>query len=519
MVTIKLKVKGQELKIIDGKEFVATSDTINYFRCRATFAEDWDIYTDRTIYFKNISSGICRAGVLNDDGYCFIPWEVLANTGVIVANAVGIIMDGNTVSERLITFPVTLFVQVEEGQITVQPNEDPSPTQYEQFIANVQSYAESALTAKFDAENSAIRSEASAGSAVSAKLSAIGASNSARSSASSANSSAYNAEVSAKKVEDMTVSAVTLEEYDEVRVTKTETQDSYNLEFGIPKGPTGDPRTWSTLEDKPTVFPPAAHTHSDLEGSISSLDSDIDELLRYISEVQNKIPSQASSSNQLADKDFVNSSISTNTANFKGTYDSVTQIEAISDPTNNDYAFLVVYDTSEPTQVDHYDRYKYDGSQWTYEYTLNNSSFTAAQWESINSGITSSLVSLIGTAAQLSALAKVAISGSYSDLSNKPVNVSAFNNDVGYLTSAGILSDYRTASEQDVIDSSKANLNHTQAADSITAGTFGGKVVANETSSAVITDRQIRNITISNAVPSESEGSDGDIWLVYNTTE
>ena len=256
MVTIKLRVKGQELKIIDGKEFVATSDTINYFRCRATFAEDWDSYTDRTIYFKNISSGICRAGVFNDDGYCFIPWEVLANTGVIVANAVGVIMDGNDISERLTTFPVTLFVQVEEGQITVQPNEDPSPTQYEQFIANVQSYSESALTAKFDAENSAIRSEASAGSAVSAKLSAIGASNSARSSASAASSSAYNAELSAKKVEDMTVTAVTLEENDEVRVTKTETQDSYNLEFGIPKGPTGDPRTWSTLEDKPTVFPP-----------------------------------------------------------------------------------------------------------------------------------------------------------------------------------------------------------------------------------------------------------------------
>ena len=177
MVTIKLKVIGQNLKAINCEKFVAASDTINYFRCYVDFSSDWDKYTSRSIYFKNMSSDVCKAGVFDHDGYCFIPWEVLANTGVIIASAVGIVMAGDDISERLTTFPVTLFVQVEEGQITVQPNEDPSPTQYEQFIANVQSYAESALTAKFDAENSAIRSEASAGSAVSAKLSAIDASN------------------------------------------------------------------------------------------------------------------------------------------------------------------------------------------------------------------------------------------------------------------------------------------------------------------------------------------------------
>ena len=46
-----------------------------------------------------------------------------------------------------------------------------------------------------------------------------------------------------------------------------------------------------------------------------------------------------------------------------------------------------------------YARYKFattggnNQPQWLYEYTLNNSSFTAAQWAAINSGITSSTVS------------------------------------------------------------------------------------------------------------------------------
>lgn len=44
-----------------------------------------------------------------------------------------------------------------------------------------------------------------------------------------------------------------------------------------------------------------------------------------IVDINSLIPSQASVSNQLADKDFVNSSISTNTANFIGTFNSVAE--------------------------------------------------------------------------------------------------------------------------------------------------------------------------------------------------
>ena len=118
--------------------------------------------------------------------------------------------------------------------------------------------------------------------------------------------------------------------------------------------------------------------HSDIRQDISS----IDEL----------IPAQASSTNKLADKNFVNSSIATNTANFIGTFNSVAELEAYSGPvTNNDYAFVISEDESGNTS---YDRYKYNSSEaeWLYEYTLNNSSFTSNQWAAINSGITTSKV-------------------------------------------------------------------------------------------------------------------------------
>ena len=110
-----------------------------------------------------------------------------------------------------------------------------------------------------------------------------------------------------------------------------------------------------------------------------------------VSDIEALIPAQATSSNKLADKDFVNSSISTNTANFLGTYTSLADIEAIQNPTNNDYAFLQTTDSAGNTA---FDRYKYNAEQdeWLFEYELNNSSFTAEQWATINSGLTSSSI-------------------------------------------------------------------------------------------------------------------------------
>lgn len=89
-----------------------------------------------------------------------------------------------------------------------------------------------------------------------------------------------------------------------------------------------------------------------------------------------------------ATEDFVNSSIATNTAFFRGTFDSVAKLPSTG-VTNNDYAFIVVYERLDPSTVKQYDRYKYttESNSWVYEYTLNNSSFTADEWATIQSGL------------------------------------------------------------------------------------------------------------------------------------
>ena len=123
---------------------------------------------------------------------------------------------------------------------------------------------------------------------------------------------------------------------------------------------------------------------TDRTNADSALSNRITTNLNSINTINSKIPSQASPTNQLADKEFVNSSIANDAATFQGTFESVNDLPT-TNVKNNDYAFIVSV-TSEGNPE--YKRYKYNGAQWIEEFTLNNSSFTANQWTAINSGIT-----------------------------------------------------------------------------------------------------------------------------------
>jgi hypothetical protein len=131
---------------------------------------------------------------------------------------------------------------------------------------------------------------------------------------------------------------------------------------------------------------------ADQYGAAAAVAGNLNTLSGRVTNIEDKIPSSTSSSNQLADKSFVNSSISTNTAYFIGTFNSLAELEAYSGTvTNNDYAFVKGTDSVGNTE---FKRYKYSAtsSSWMYEFTLNNSSFTADQWAAINSEITGALV-------------------------------------------------------------------------------------------------------------------------------
>lgn len=134
-----------------------------------------------------------------------------------------------------------------------------------------------------------------------------------------------------------------------------------------------------------------------------------------IDAINAKIPNQASSENQLADKAFVNSSIQ-NMAAFYVTSDAqgnpfstkadlvasttvyIDGVEAV--PGVHDYCIVLEDESKHTVSGDPTTRYiysgrntePYDATKWDFQYVINNTGLTAEQLAAINSGITSSLV-------------------------------------------------------------------------------------------------------------------------------
>ena len=175
-----------------------------------------------------------------------------------------------------------------------------------------------------------------------------------------------------------------------------------------------------------------------------------------ISTINWKIPSTASTTNQLADKDYVNDSINSVTAfyitkNAAGdqfatraelvnatTYYSWGEVRV---PTRNDYAIVL----DDETHNDEVTRYIYNNG-WEYQYTINESPLTQAQLNALNSWITSwkvtsydGIVSTIATywnivthnTSEFATSAQWALADSALQPND---NISELNNDAWYIT-------------------------------------------------------------------------------------
>ena len=167
--------------------------------------------------------------------------------------------------------------------------------------------------------------------------------------------------------------------------------------------------SYSDLSNKPTIndLTTTAQQNALNSGITTALVTQIGTNQTNITTINNKIPSAATSSNQLADKAFVNSSINAVAAYYitaDATGNAFATKAALDagpyyhdgtarTPTENDYAIVSADETHNNTCT----RYSYTGSQWSFQYIVNDTPFTQAQINAINSGITSTLVSNYST--------------------------------------------------------------------------------------------------------------------------
>ena len=165
-----------------------------------------------------------------------------------------------------------------------------------------------------------------------------------------------------------------------------------------------------------TVIQNVAEPSNDLDAANKKYVDDATDGLATETEVEEisaKIPPQATSTNQLADKDFVNSSIENVAAYFitkdaagnpfatKAELNAATKFYSGGqerNPTRNDYTVVLADEskTISATGENPTTRYIYDNGVWSFQYIVNNSGLTAAQWAAVNSGITSTVLQQLG---------------------------------------------------------------------------------------------------------------------------
>ena len=151
--------------------------------------------------------------------------------------------------------------------------------------------------------------------------------------------------------------------------------------------------------------------------------------------IEELIPEQASSGNQLADKAFVNSTVQTTTANFRGSWSDWDDVPSdaslypedaagVKKPHTNDYCVIADASGYPSRVIAGTWRFKYTGdfdtagkNGWQPEYAINEQPLTTAQIAALNSGITAAKVTSYDNGLTTIAALQSAMAGKQDSLS------------------------------------------------------------------------------------------------------
>jgi len=212
------------------------SDT--YADIEATFAlgERWTDMDSVSAVWWNDFTRITT--VLDSEGKCTVPHEVLMRKGCVRVNLVGSVVENGELVTRLTSYSAEAVHVNEKIKLTGNETSEITPSQYEQFVENVKADADRAESAKEsaqDASASASSASESATLAEQAKQSARASAQNAQISAQTAENAKDDAESARDEILGMSAEAVTLPAGSEATASYADGL----LSLGIPRGNTG----------------------------------------------------------------------------------------------------------------------------------------------------------------------------------------------------------------------------------------------------------------------------------------
>ena len=209
MDILKFRVRGQALTLLNPNvNLIPVTDAVNQYLCQFEFSEDW-VGLNKVVVFKNASYNITKEVYLSTSNECYIPWEVLSNSGTIFLEVIGTEVRGDVITVRIPSTLLGLKWKAQEGLLDVSANVSPTPDLFEQFVNYVREYSTSAIAARDEAliaKDAVVQSVASASASEFAASSYAESAENSASAASSAASSASEAALSVVGVADETKS-------------------------------------------------------------------------------------------------------------------------------------------------------------------------------------------------------------------------------------------------------------------------------------------------------------------------
>lgn len=155
--SITFKADEQELIKTGGISSYA-SNIVAYIEATFELGTNWNGYDSvRAVWSNDYLTDIST--VLDSNGKCIVPTEVLTDTGNVTVNLVGSIADGDTLTDRLTTYPCKAVIVDADAKVEGDETESITPSQFEQFVEIVHDEAEQAEADADRAEEAADKAE------------------------------------------------------------------------------------------------------------------------------------------------------------------------------------------------------------------------------------------------------------------------------------------------------------------------------------------------------------------------
>jgi len=136
------------------------SDVVSYVEAHFALGDNWSGFDSvRAVWFTDFKS---IATVLDSEGVCLVPFEVLDRKGIVRVNLVGSISEGDVLTDRLTTYPICALEVDKKAKVNGENTAPITPSQYEQFVASVRTDANRAEAGATASEASALEASASA---------------------------------------------------------------------------------------------------------------------------------------------------------------------------------------------------------------------------------------------------------------------------------------------------------------------------------------------------------------------